>query len=159
MTVGKRPEGDGTWRIGQLAGRAGLSSDAIRYYEKIGVMPEPERTSGGYRIYRQADVERLAFVGQAQALGLSLEEISEILLLVDEGREPCRHVEQRLRHHLSEVVARIDELAALRRRLQEALRHAEEAPRGSSCRCRIIEAGDAATAPRRQVGRKLRAHK
>lgn len=127
-------------RIGELAERAGLTPDAVRYYERIGVMPEPERTAGGYRIYREPDIERLAFVGQAQTLGLSLEEIAEILLLVDEGVEPCRHVQGRLAQRLREVEERIGELTALRRRLRQALRQAEEAPRARSCRCRIIEA-------------------
>jgi DNA-binding transcriptional MerR regulator len=128
-----------TLRIGELAERAGLTPDAIRYYEKIGVMPEPERTPGGYRLYRESDVERLAFVGQAQTLGLTLEEIAEILLLVDEGMEPCAHVAERLRQRLGEVEGRMEELAALRRRLREALRQAEGAPRAEPCRCRIIE--------------------
>lgn len=126
-------------RIGEFAERVGLTPDAIRYYERIGVMPKPERTPGGYRLYGEVDVERLAFVGQAQTLGLTLDEISEILVLVDEGVEPCEHVTKRLRQRLDEVKERMEELAALRQRLRYALRHAEEAPRAESCRCRIIE--------------------
>ncbi|MGH7556722.1 MAG: MerR family DNA-binding protein, partial [Gemmatimonadota bacterium] len=81
----------------------------------------------------------LRFVRRAQTLGLTLEEIAEILLLVDEGVEPCEHVEARLRERLEEVEARIEELAALRRRLTAALRQAEKNRGDSACRCRIIE--------------------
>ncbi len=129
----------GSMRIGELAERTGFSADTIRYYETIGVMPEPERTSGGQRLFGEPAVERLGFVHHAQTLGLALEEIAEILLLVDEGVEPCEHVEGRLRQRLEEVEQRIDELAALRRRLTTALRHAEQNRDEGACRCRIIE--------------------
>lgn len=137
-------------RIGEFAERTGFTPDTIRYYETIGVMPEPARTSGGQRLYGDQDLERLGFVHQAQTLGLTLEEIAEILLLVDEGAEPCEHVEARLRQRLDEVKERIDELAALRRRLTAALRHAEENRGEGACRCRIIEG--AAGARRIRIG-------
>lgn len=128
-----------TMRIGELADRTRFTPDTIRYYETIGVMPEPERTSGGQRLYGEPAVERLGFVRQAQTLGLTLEEIAEILLLVDEGVEPCKHVAARLRQRLEEVQRRIAELAALRRRLTTALQNAEENRGEGACRCRIIE--------------------
>lgn len=125
--------------IGKVAERAGLSADAIRYYERIGVLPEPDRTPGGFRVYGPEVLDELAFVEQARSLGLTLEEIAEIVAMVARGAEPCNHVRDRLRQRLSEVEERIDELAGLRRRLEGALRAAEDAAPVESCRCRIIE--------------------
>lgn len=130
-----------TFFIGELADRSGLTRDAIRYYEDVGVLPEAERSDGGYRLYGPEDADRLAFVGRAQALGLTLEEIAEVLDLVDEGREPCVHVRLRLEQRLRETRTRIAELRALEGRLEEGLARARRAGNGGpgSCRCRIID--------------------
>lgn len=132
-----------TFFIGALADRAGVSADTIRYYEDEGVLPEPERSDAGYRLYDSSDVQRLRFVRQAQALGLQLDEIAEILALVDDrGVEPCAHVEAKLRERLGQVRDRMRELEELEERLGSALRRAEAAPGGDDCRCRIIEGAD-----------------
>lgn len=126
--------------IGPLAERAGVSRDTIRYYERTGVLPEPERTRSGYRLYGEDDVERLAFVAQAQTLGLALDEIREVLEMVDEGREPCVHVRERLRERLGEVREKIRELRRLESRLQGAIKGPSDgAASGDACRCEIIE--------------------
>lgn len=126
--------------IGELAERTGLARDTIRYYERTGVLPEPRRTDSGYRVYDGDDVERLAFVGQAQALGLTLDEIADVLAMVDRGVEPCEHVEARLEDHLEEVRERLAELRRLEVRLRSALDLARSRPSVDGCRCRIIEA-------------------
>jgi DNA-binding transcriptional MerR regulator len=131
--------GEGQFFIGTLAKAAGLTPDTIRYYEEIGVMPEPDRFRSGYRVYGPADVERLEFIRHAQALGLRLEEIREILALTDGGAEPCDHVRDRLRQRLSEVERRINELKALRGRLRASLHEAEASRQAEGCRCQIIE--------------------
>jgi len=127
--------------IGELAERSGLTPDAIRYYESIGVLPEARRTETGYRLYGPADVERLTFVGQAQTLGLTLDEIREILEIVDDGREPCVHVRDRLETRLDETRRRIRDLRKLQQRLEATLSRAGAASADSGCRCRIIEGG------------------
>lgn len=129
--------------IGELAERTGLGRDTIRYYESMGVLPEPPRSDGGYRLYGAEDVERLAFVGQAQTLGLTLEEIRDILRIVEEGREPCVHVRERLEARLDETRRRIRDLRKLERRLEATLSQAAAVPADSGCRCRIIEGGTA----------------
>ncbi|HZD79926.1 MAG TPA: heavy metal-responsive transcriptional regulator [Actinomycetota bacterium] len=128
--------------IGKLAERTGISRDAIRYYESLGVLPQPERTGAGYRVYGPADVERLEFIGQAQVLGLTLDEIADVLEIVGEGRAPCDHVRERLAGHLERTRERIRELRFLERRLASALAGADatDVPDGAVCRCRIIEA-------------------
>jgi DNA-binding transcriptional MerR regulator len=129
--------------IGTLAERTGVPADTIRYWEDEGVLPEPDRSEAGYRLYGEGAVERLRFIRQAQALGLQLDDIAEVLALVEErGIEPCAHVEAKLRERLSEVWERIRQLEGLRQRLQEALERAETAPGNEDCRCRIIEGGD-----------------
>lgn len=135
-----------TFFIGTLADRAGVTPDTVRYYEEEGVLPEPERSDAGYRLYGEEAVDRLRFVQQAQALGLQLEEIAEILALVEErGIDPCSHVEAKLRERVAQVEERIRELRQLRARLRSALERAEEAPPGVECRCRIIEGTEGTT--------------
>lgn len=127
-----------TFFIGELARRTGVSRDTIRYYESSGVLPPAERTRSGYRRYGREDVERIFFVGQAQTLGLSLEEIAEILEIVDDGGSPCQRVRGQLSSRLQETRDRIQGLMALERRLVGALALDGDSPRQKG-RCRIIE--------------------
>jgi DNA-binding transcriptional MerR regulator len=79
-------------KIGELATVLGLNPKTIRYYEDIGLLPKPQRTVSGYRLYEAADVERLSFIGKAKAIGLTLEEIREISDARPDGQRPCEHV-------------------------------------------------------------------
>ncbi len=79
-------------RIGELAAELGLNPKTIRYYEEIGVLPQPRRTRAGYRLYGTADRERLRFIVKARAIGLTLEEIGDVLALRRRGERPCEHV-------------------------------------------------------------------
>ena len=128
-----------TFFIGELSERTGLSRDTIRYYESAGVLPEAQRSGSGYRLYGEDDVDRISFVGQAQTLGLTLDQIGEILELVEEGRDPCADVRKRLSDRLAETRARIRRLRNLERRLVETLARAEAGSAAPACRCRIIE--------------------
>lgn len=134
-----------TFFIGELAERSGVSRDAIRYYEAEGVLPEARRSEGGYRIYGEDAVERLRFVDQAKTLGLTLEQIADVLALIDEAREPCRHVRRALEERLVETRDRIRELRGMETRLAQALSRAgdEEGATSEGCGCRIIEQGGA----------------
>ncbi len=97
-------------RIGELAETAGVSTKTIRYYESIGLLPEPSRTDSGYRAYDRAGAERLAFIRDAQASGLSLAEIASVLELKEAGTTSCRHTRSLLERHIAEVEAQIDRL-------------------------------------------------
>ena len=90
-------------KIGELARQSGVSTKAIRYYEDIGVLHQPRRETNGYRRYDDVVIERIAFIRDAQATGLSLVEIQVILELRDEGESTCGHVIQSLEMHLEEV--------------------------------------------------------
>src|SRR5260370_31513509 len=97
----------------ERAGAAGGTSKALRYYERIGVLPAPSRSSSGYRDYRPDVVDRLGFIRAGQAVGLSLGEIRQVVALRDRGETPCDHVYRLLRRRTAEVGERIDELHAL----------------------------------------------
>jgi len=100
--------------IGDVAERTGLTAPTIRYYESIGLLPAPLRSSTGYRRYSEATVEELRFIRKAQVLGFSLEEIAEILKLSRSGSAPCSHVLDLARRHLTAVEKRIRQLATFR---------------------------------------------
>jgi MerR family transcriptional regulator, copper efflux regulator len=111
-------------RIGELAERAGISAKAIRYYEQIGVLTPPARTPSGYRDYDHATLGRLEFVRAAQAVGLTLGEIRQVIAFRDDGQTPCEHVAALLQRRAAEVDARIAELQQLRGELDRLARRA-----------------------------------
>ncbi|HUZ97075.1 MAG TPA: MerR family DNA-binding protein [Edaphobacter sp.] len=108
--------------IGTVAVRCGLTIDTIRFYEKQGLLAKPHRSPGGFRLYSEGDIDRLSFVNRAQALGFSLLEIRELLLLRDTGSEACSHVHDLLDQKLITVQQKIADL----RKLEKQLRGARE---------------------------------
>jgi DNA-binding transcriptional MerR regulator len=104
-------------RIGELARRSGLAATTLRYYEKAGLLPRSRRTASGYRTYDADALPRLVFIRAAQAVGLTIAEIREVVGIRDAGRAPCAHVLALLDRHRAEVQARIRELQQLERDL------------------------------------------
>ena len=111
-------------RIGTLAQRTGLSTKTIRYYESIGVLPEPKRSPSGYRDYDAETSERLQFIRSAKAVGLSLGEIREILAYRDRGETPCAHVVDVIRRRASQIDDQIAQLEGMRTELRRLERRA-----------------------------------
>jgi DNA-binding transcriptional MerR regulator len=107
--------------VSALADRVGLSPDAVRYYERLGLLPSPERSAAGYRLYDHAAVKRLRFIKGAQRVGLRLREIGELLEVVDRGQCPCGHTETLLGQRLAEVDQELARLGALRAELVRLL--------------------------------------
>ena len=107
--------------VGQLASRAGVRADTIRYYERQGLLPVPQRTDGEHRRYGRADVDRLLFIRGAQRLGLRLAEISDLLAVRDTGVCPCEPAAGLLRRHVAQIEQEIERLSALRGELAEML--------------------------------------
>ena len=103
----------------ELASRAGCNLETIRYYEKIGLMPEPPRTAGGYRAYDREHLKRLAFIRRSRELGFSLEEIRSLLRLVDGGDYTCSEVRDMTLAHCAEVHRKITDLRRLERSLKD----------------------------------------
>lgn len=131
-------------RIGELADRVGVTAKTVRYYESIGLLQEPPRTSGGYRRYDDAAVDRLTFVRDAQATGLSLDEISSVLELKGAGQRSCSHTSDLLARHLDELDEQILRLQQAKSVLSElATRAASLDP--AQCtdpnRCQVITPG------------------
>jgi len=111
-------------RIGELAEQAGISTKAIRYYEQIGILAPPARSAAGYRAYDQAALGRLGFVRAAQAVGLTLGEIRQIIAFRDDGQAPCGHVTDLLQRRAADLDVRIRELQKLRGELRKLAQRA-----------------------------------
>ncbi len=103
--------------IGELATRFGLNPKTVRYYEEIGLLPRADRSETGYRLYDERDVERLGFIRRAKTLGLSLDEIRDILSVQEEGSPPCGQVLNLISAKISAIDRRIAELATFRAEL------------------------------------------
>ncbi|QDL94956.1 helix-turn-helix domain-containing protein (plasmid) [Paroceanicella profunda] len=122
--------------IGTLARRTGTRVQTIRYYEQVGLMPEPGRTAGGQRRYGDGDLDRLSFIRHARQLGFSLEAIRELIDLADHPGRDCSDVDSIARRQLREVERRLARLEALRLELQRMVR---ECHGGSTSDCRVLE--------------------
>lgn len=126
-------------RIGELAERLGVTTKAIRFYESIGLLPEPPRTPSGYRTYAEIDAERLTFVKTAQRLGLSLDEIKEIIAFRDRGEQPCSYVAEILQRQVTDLDGRIREMRTLRDELRALQARAAQGGAADSTYCAVIQ--------------------
>ena len=125
--------------IGMLADELGLNPKTIRYYEEIGLMPAPQRTAARYRLYGDADRERLRFILKARAIGLTLEEIREMLMLRGEGQRPCGHLLGLLDQKLAAVEAQLKALREFKADLKTLRAEAAEGLGDDVGVCSIIE--------------------
>ncbi len=100
--------------ISQVASVVGVRTDTIRYYERVGLLPLPDRSPNGYRAYGEGDVERLRFIRGAQRLGLKLGDIRELLSIRDKGVCPCGHTTTLVNKRLTDLDAQIASLKKLR---------------------------------------------
>ena len=122
--------------IGDLAKRTGTKVETIRYYERIGLLPEPGRTTGNYRSYDNGHLGRLSFIRRARDLGFSLDQVRELLGLADQRDRSCEAVDVIARQHLADVERKIADLNALRDELADLI---GRCGRGTVAECRIIE--------------------
>lgn len=104
-------------KVGEVAARAGVGVQTLHYYERLGLLPKPDRSAANYRLYPTDALRRVQFIKKAQVLGFTLEEIKEILGLREQGRAPCRCVADVGKKHLQELDARIATLQEFRREL------------------------------------------
>ncbi|MFT3687529.1 MerR family transcriptional regulator [Paenirhodobacter sp.] len=122
--------------IGKLAQETGVKVPTIRYYEQIGLLPEPERSAGNQRLYGPAQLNRLRFVRHARALGFPLEAIRDLLSLSGRPDQPCAAADSIAREQLSAVRARIRQLQALESELERMVAQCDH---GAIRDCRVIE--------------------
>lgn len=141
-------------RIGELAAECGVSIDTIRYYEQRRLLPHAGRTTGGFRLYTHAAVERLRFIKEAQEIGFSLDEIGR--LLSSGGAAECQRVRDLLRVKLDELDERIEAMRKFRGSLAEHLATCERELRlrGKSAQCPVIAELTQVSPSQRAVPRK-----
>jgi MerR family mercuric resistance operon transcriptional regulator len=127
--------------IGDLARRAGVNIETLRYYERRGLMEKPRRTSSNYRIYPEDAVRRVRFIKRAQQLGFTLKEIKELLSLRAAPRARCTEVQKKAKAKMAEVDEKIHALEAMRKALSRLIDQCsgEAAP---VSQCPILEAMD-----------------
>jgi Cu(I)-responsive transcriptional regulator len=125
-----------SYSIGEIAGASNCQVQTIRYYEQIGLMPTPERTTGNQRIYRQSDRDRLNFIRHSRELGFSLDQIREILALSDDPGHSCADVDAIARSHLADVESKIKRLQGMKKELKRMI---EQCAGDQVADCRIIE--------------------
>ncbi len=131
-------------RVGEAAAELGVGVQTLHYYEREGLIPPPPRSEADYRIFPPDLMERLRFIRRAQALGLSLVEIKEMLDLAEIGESPCGRVQAALTQKLAEVDRRLTQLMTFRDQLRDLIERAprlqRESPAGRVCT--IVEHAD-----------------
>ncbi len=131
-------------RIGKLSAETGISTKTIRYYEEIGLLPVPAREPSGYRSYEAEDVQRLEFINKAKLLGLTLEEVGDVLQASDPEQMNCEHVLGLLEEKLAQIDAWLQEAHEMREVLDHTISAARERigeDASGAYHCPVIERG------------------
>ena len=123
--------------IGVLSRQSGVNIEAVRYYERAGLLPKPARSHAGYRLYQPGDVERLNFIRRARDLGFSLDEIRRLLDMADGKSRSCRRVHDIAVEHLAEVRTKIGDLQRMERVLGTMVKACAQ---GTMPACPLLEA-------------------
>jgi DNA-binding transcriptional MerR regulator len=134
-----RPFGGRTLKIGEVAKTTGIGIEALRFYEKSGLLDRPSRTGSGYRIYDEEVLARLDFIKRAQLLGLSLDEIKRIIVHKRAGQSPCAEVREIVRRRLGELDQRLREMKRYRNELVAALEEWDQVGEVAGHVCGLIE--------------------
>jgi len=122
--------------IGDLSRQTGVKIPTIRYYEQIGLLPEPPRTQGGQRRYGEDELKRLRFVRHARELAFEVEDIRQLLALTEQPQSSCHEADSIALQHIEQIEERIVRLETLR---DELRRMVDECGHGRICECRIVE--------------------
>ena len=122
--------------IGRLAAQTGVNLETVRYYERVGLMPAPDRTSGGHRDYRPEHRARLAFIRRSRELGFGLDDIRTLIALAEPGRDSCADGKAIASDRLRDVRAKIADLRRLAGVLDEAVRRCGD---GDAPECPVIQ--------------------
>ncbi|MDX1737479.1 MAG: helix-turn-helix domain-containing protein [Alphaproteobacteria bacterium] len=120
----------------ELALQTGCNPETIRYYENIGLLPQPERTSNGYRHYSFADVKRLTFIIKCRELGFTTEDLKDILSLVDSDHFTCDQVQTIAETHLAQIRIKLEKLQTLEQELSTMI---AKCTGDTTPKCAIIE--------------------
>ena len=123
-------------KIGELASATATNVETVRYYEKIGLLPPPARSSANYRNYGNAHLARLSFIRRSRDLGFTLEAVRELLTLSDDKMQSCDAVDNIAQTHRAEIDRKIGDLTALRGELDRVIGSCRH---GTVADCKIIE--------------------
>lgn len=123
--------------IGEASKRSGVHIETIRYYERVGVMPKPLRSSGGQRVYDSEQLRRLSFIKRCRELGFSLNEVRDLFALVDGGNQTCNEVHSLTVNHLKDVRKKISDMRKLERVLKDM---SDQCTRGNVPECPVVDA-------------------
>ncbi len=134
-------------KIGEVSQASGISIEALRFYERSGLLGKPMRSQSGYRMYDEGILERLTFIKKAQTLGFSLEEIKKIINDAQSGASPCDDVREIVRRRLKEVEERIKEMQRYRKELTNTLEEWDEVGRAPGHICGLIESTEMENQP------------
>lgn len=126
-------------KIGEVSRLSGIGIEALRFYEKSGLLDRPGRTYSGYRLYGEEVLERLAFIKQAQVLGFSLDEIKQLIAHKRAGESPCAEVREIVRGRLTELNEKIEQMIRYRDDLTTELAEWDEAGEVEGHICGLIE--------------------
>ena len=119
--ISKKYDGVTTFKIGEVANRAGVNKETVRYYEKRGLIPKPDRRRSGYRIFTKRHIDQIKFIKRAQELGFTLSEIQELLDLRLDGDTPCEQVRKKAESKRREVEEKINDLQGIKTVLSELI--------------------------------------
>jgi MerR family transcriptional regulator, copper efflux regulator len=139
MRIVSEEDGRGMLKIGEVSRRSGVGIEALRFYEKGGLIDRPSRTPSGYRVYGEEVLERLAFIKRAQALGFSLDEIRQIVDDARRGESPCDEVREIVRRRMEELDERLREMHRYRKELKTTLEEWDKVGRAPGHICGLIE--------------------
>ncbi|NER82695.1 MAG: heavy metal-responsive transcriptional regulator [Leptolyngbya sp. SIO1D8] len=127
------------FRIGQISDQSQLPVKTIRFYEERGLIQAAGRTAGGFRLFHSSVLKRLSFIKRSQALGLSLNDIQDILNIADTGQRPCQNVRHKFQEKIVEIENRISQLEKLKAQLQILIEEADQTESLEAEICPIIE--------------------
>ena len=136
MTETSRPPAKRITR-GVLSKRTGCNIETVRYYERIGLMPDPGRSEGGHRLYAEQHVRRLQFIRRCRELGFAIEEIRTLLDLVDRRESTCAEVRDIAMAHVDEIRRKIGDLRRMERTMTSMIKQCDG---GAAPACPIIDA-------------------
>jgi len=122
---------------GKLAQKAKINIETIRFYERKGLLPKPQRTGSGYRMYSQESAQRIQFIKRSQQLGFSLNEISDLLSLRVDSKKTCGHVKEQTETKLDEIDKKIKSLRHIQKALKNMVKSCQG--KGPTSKCPILD--------------------
>lgn len=141
-------------KIGEVAKRTGIGVETLRFYERSGLLSQPARTEGGYRLYDSEALDTLEFIKRAQTLGFTLDEIKRIIAESQAGQSPCDEVREIVRQRLAELDERLEQMQRYRDALARTLNQWDKRGKADGHFCGLIEEAELNTA--KPVSAKLR---